>query len=636
MGRLLGRGSAVRAESWTGWLVGATRSPPRCPLFHRRASAATKPTRPVSWNTTDDLLDIRGRPLHELITLTSNADLTGNLPAPRVLRNDTLRSTALLHQSQICSRSGNVAAIARCPGVSSRSPGERRVPYAGHGACPSALTPERCVANTSGALNDPAGRRQLMGESPPKRPASPWTPPRDPGRVVRNLGEALVSAQKRAVSAAAWGLVTLIVMGASQTASAQTLLITNARVLNVRARTETTQNVLIRDGVIAGFLSSRPQDFSGRVIDAGGRWLMPALSDMHTHSVGNFMPPGGIQMVGPEGVARAALYAGVARYLDLFSPEDAIFAARASRAAATTPGAEIFAAGPCLTATKGHCSEYGVPTRIVDSPADATREVNALAPKKPDVVKVVYDHRAYAGRSMPTIDRATLEAVVAAAQANGLKTVVHVGTWEDVRHAVLAGAAVVTHTPEGPPPTDIPALMRERGTLHIPTLAVQGDYSRLVDDPSLLDSPLLLSMIGAKAVALFKGPPAGPMEAWLKLQRTLRETDGAAVRTLAAAGVLMVTGTDGGNPGVFQGYSVHRELRLLREAGLSPWDVLATTTINAGRLLGRKWGTDIGDEGTLILLDASPLADIRNTERIHAVILRGAMVDRDALRPASP
>ena len=423
-------------------------------------------------------------------------------------------------------------------------------------------------------------------------------------------------------------------LGAVRPASAQDLYITNAKVLDISARTETTRNILIRNGVIAGFPASRPADYRGPDLDVGGRWIMPALSDMHTHSVGNFMPPGGFQFMGPEGVARAALYAGVSRYLDLFSAEDVIFAARASRAAATTPGAEIFAAGPCLTATKGHCSEYGVPTRIVDSPADANREVTALAAKKPDVVKVVYDHRVYSGRSMPTIDRATLDAVVATARANGLKTVVHVGTWEDLRHAVVAGAAAVTHTPEGQPPADIPALMVERGTLHIPTLAVQSDYSRFADDPSLLDSPLLLSMIGATTVALFKQPPPAAMEGWLKVQRSARATDAVTVRTLAAAGVPMVTGTDGGNPAVFQGYSVHRELRLLRDAGLAPWEVLAATTTNAGRLLGRKWGTAVGDEGTLIVLEASPLEDIGNTERIHTVIHRGRTVNRDAIRPA--
>ena len=94
------------------------------------------------------------------------------------------------------------------------------------------------------------------------------------------------------------------------------------------------------------------------------------------------------------------------------------------------------------------------------------------------MVKVVYDHQTYGGRSMPTIDRATLDAVVATARSNGLKTVVHVGTWADMRDAVLAGAAAVTHTPLGMPPADLAALMVQRGTLHIRTLAVQGDYSR--------------------------------------------------------------------------------------------------------------------------------------------------------------
>src|SRR5688572_24424374 len=134
------------------------------------------------------------------------------------------------------------------------------------------------------------------------------------------------------------------VLGVARPAAGQDLYITNARVLDVRARTETPRNVLIRGGVITGFPATRPQDFTGPVFDAGGKWLMPALSDMHTHSVGNFMPPGGFQLMGPEIVARAALYAGVGRYLDLFSSEDAIFAARASRATSTTAGADIFAA----------------------------------------------------------------------------------------------------------------------------------------------------------------------------------------------------------------------------------------------------------------------------------------------------
>jgi imidazolonepropionase-like amidohydrolase len=419
-------------------------------------------------------------------------------------------------------------------------------------------------------------------------------------------------------------------MGAS--AAAQDLYISNARILDVNAREERAGNILILDGAIASFPQARPPNFAGRELDAAGRWVMPALSDMHTHSLGNFLPNGRFQYFGAEGTARAALYAGVARYLDLFSGEDGIFAARAARAASAAPAADIFAAGPCLTATNGHCSEYGVPTRIVDSPADAKREIDTLAAKKPDVVKVVYDHAPQPG-ALPSIDRQTLEAVVAEAADHGLKTVVHVGTWDDLRDAVLAGAAAVTHTPPGPIPDDIPRLVTERGTLHIPTLVVHGDYSRFVETPALLDSPLLAQVAGEETVVLFKAPPQGQMAGFIQWQRAGLPTNAASIKALAAAGVPMVTGSDGGNPGVFQGYSVHRELRLLVEAGVPAWDALAATTINAGRLLGRHWGMAVGDEGTLVVLEASPLNDITSTERIAAVVLRGVVVDRSALLP---
>jgi imidazolonepropionase-like amidohydrolase len=81
--------------------------------------------------------------------------------------------------------------------------------------------------------------------------------------------------------------------------------------------------------------------------------------------------------------------------------------------------------------------------------------------------------------------------------------------------------------------------------------------------------------------------------------------------------------TDAGNVGVFQGYSVHRELVLLVESGLSPFEALAASTTNAGRFFGRDWGMKVGSEASLVVLDQSPIANIRNTELIRLVIHRG-------------
>jgi imidazolonepropionase-like amidohydrolase len=83
-------------------------------------------------------------------------------------------------------------------------------------------------------------------------------------------------------------------------------------------------------------------------------------------------------------------------------------------------------------------------------------------------------------------------------------------------------------------------------------------------------------------------------------------------------GVEVLLGTDAGNPYVFSGFSVHDELELLVEAGLSPKAALQAGTRN-GTL-------QPGADANLVVLDGNPLKDIRNTQRIHAVLTRGRVL----------
>ena len=66
---------------------------------------------------------------------------------------------------------------------------------------------------------------------------------------------------------------------------------------------------------------------------------------------------------------------------------------------------------------------------------------------------------------------------------------------------------------------------------------------------------------------------------------------------------------------------------MLVEAGLSPWDALAASTTTAGKFFGRKWGMTEGSEATLLVLDKSPIDNIRNSETIFRVINRGVVVN---------
>ena len=430
-------------------------------------------------------------------------------------------------------------------------------------------------------------------------------------------------------------LIAAIISAAPRPAAAQDLALTDAVVLNPVDESVQRGVLLIQDGKVTGIGDRVPPDFPGRTLDLGGKFVIPALADMHTHSFGNGSPAGIPQLLGPQGTANAALYNGVAFVLDLFSPEEMIFAFRDQRRDQGGQGAVFLAAGPCFTATNGHCSEYGIPTRIVNTPEEARREVADLASAAPDVVKIVYDHQSYGGRTFPTVDLATLTSVLESAREHGFKTVVHVGTWQDVRDAAMAGADAVTHTPGPEPiPADLAEVLLQTGTFHIPTLAVQSDFARMVDDPGLLDVPLLVETVPGALLDVYRGGDGWPpqIEGWLGWQRTLVEPNLEAVRTLASAGVPMLTGTDAGNFGVFQGYSVHRELELLGEAGLAPWAALRSATTNASRFLDRRWGVEPGDEATLLVLDASPIEFIGNTKRVHAVIQAGVVVDRKSLR----
>lgn len=430
-------------------------------------------------------------------------------------------------------------------------------------------------------------------------------------------------------------VVVTLLLAIAAPAAAQDLAVTNAIVLDPASQTTTRGTILVRDGKVAAVGSDVAVPDGVEVMDAGGRFVVPGLFDMHTHSFGNVAPSGTGQMLGAPGVAKLALYSGVIGFLDLFSVEDMILGMRDRQRAEGLPGADIYASGPCLTATDGHCSEYGVPTRIVDSPEDARVQIGELAPKNPDVIKLVYDNETYGDRRMPTVDKATLEAVVATAHEHGFKTVIHVGTWQDVRDAVEAGADAVTHTP-GPdaPPADLVALLAERGTVHIPTLGVQSELGRIADDPTVLDRPLLAAVVSEAVVDSYRDveswPP--PMQGFREWTRSLKQANLDAVRVLAKAGVRIGTGTDGGNPGIFQGYSVHREIEFLVEAGLSEWEALAAATAVPAEFLERDWGVHVGAEATFVVLDDSPLEDIVHTQSIHAVVQRGLPVDREGLR----
>ena len=180
------------------------------------------------------------------------------------------------------------------------------------------------------------------------------------------------------------------------------------------------------------------------------------------------------------------------------------------------------------------------------------------------------------------------------------------------------------------------ARLKTNQTWQCPTLVVLRSLGSM-NDPEFIKDDRLKYI--DPFVRLYWDPKNDPRFRAMKTedftaQRQSFERGLGLVGKMHRAGVPFLAGTDEANPYVFPGFSLHDELALLVQAGLSPLDALRTATINPARYLDREsvaGSIAPGKEADLVLLDADPTLDIANTRRIHAVMARGTFRDRAAL-----
>jgi hypothetical protein len=175
---------------------------------------------------------------------------------------------------------------------------------------------------------------------------------------------------------------------------------------------------------------------------------------------------------------------------------------------------------------------------------------------------------------------------------------------------------------------DLVQLYRAAGIAVVPTIAYSSFAVRLNRNPDLL----------AADTALAPFLPARNTFNWmLQLNDSRRamfagfaDAARAATIKLARAGVTLATGTD-----IWQiPTGVHMELEELVAAGLTPLEAIRAGTSEAARIVGAEQdlGTvAVGKWADLVILDRDPVADIRNTRRIWAVLQAGAVLDRSAI-----
>jgi imidazolonepropionase-like amidohydrolase len=173
-------------------------------------------------------------------------------------------------------------------------------------------------------------------------------------------------------------------------------------------------------------------------------------------------------------------------------------------------------------------------------------------------------------------------------------------------------------------------------TWHCPTLIVMLNITRL-DDEKLKDDPrtqympiFIKSMWDPKNDARFRN--ASP-ERYAMMRKT-HAMERSLIVKMRKAGVEFLAGTDAINPYCYPGFSLHEELALLVNAGLTPMEALQAATRNPARFLEleKTLGTvERGKIADLVLLNANPLENIQNTTQIQAVIQNGKLYDRKQL-----
>jgi len=184
---------------------------------------------------------------------------------------------------------------------------------------------------------------------------------------------------------------------------------------------------------------------------------------------------------------------------------------------------------------------------------------------------------------------------------------------------------------------NLAVLFVKNGTWQVPTLVASRAVAFLNGDATLNDPRL--AYIGRQdrkgwndlRDRLLKDSPP---ELWT-LRRAAYQEELAITREYHRDGVSILGGTDaGGPPFVIPGFDLHNELAALVDAGFTPMEALQSVTLDAAQFLGRtdEFGTVAnGKAADFVLLDANPLDDIRNTQKIRAVVVQGKYLDRVAL-----
>jgi imidazolonepropionase-like amidohydrolase len=399
-----------------------------------------------------------------------------------------------------------------------------------------------------------------------------------------------------------------------------------------------------------------------QIVDGSGKYLVPGLVDSHVHLTGAGEPNGSRRFFLPLLLAN-----GITTVRDMGGYLESLTPTRTEISREKMLGPQIFFAGPYLDGSPPSFQ----PSLVVSNGAEAREDVHRLVQQGVDFIKV-----------QSILGRDAYFAIAEAARREHISFAGHVPDRVTAAEASDAGQKSIEHLTGvlRACSSDEPRLMREQfdagpknatpESSHAREMAWERELLATYSDEraaSLIakfvrnrtwQAPTLILLrndaypgreTDSAGDALLKFVPRGIAEKWkrvrliqdqlfrasdFELREKLLAQSMRVVAQMQSSGVPILAGTDSAAPYIIPGFALHQELTLLVKAGLSPMQALQAATKNPADFLGKLQteGTiGVGKTADLLLLDANPLEDIHNTQKIQAVILRGKLLERKDL-----